>query len=335
MNLDLLKTQHYTTKAAQICENLIEYIPADASLVEPFVGNGDLMQLFPNREWEIYDVDPRIDNTIKQDTLLNPPNYKGKWVITNPPYLAKNKAEDKTLFNRYNIDDLYKISIKTILESDGGILIIPTNFFTDERTDAIRKEFLSRFKILKLNIFTTPVFDTTTYSVCSFVFARTNEDIVSQIIPTIIYPNLDKISIKISNETGYRLAGDFYKKVDATESIFKRLLANREVDGQITNIKLYAIDTRNERIRLEFNEDHFYGKNTDRTYATFVCSKQLTNEEQKQIVDGFNKVLEQFRERYSDLSMTNYRDYNRKRISFDFAYRLASLVAESIIQKPE
>ena len=57
----------------------------------------------------------------------------------------------------------------------------------------------------------------------------------------------------------------------------------------------------------------------------------LTEEQQKQIVDSFNLTLNNFRNEYKDISMTNYRDYNRKRIGFDFAYKLATHVAKSII----
>ena len=52
------------------------------------------------------------------------------------------------IFNKYGLDDLYKISMKTMLEADGGLLIIPTNFFTDERSIDIRNQFLSVFQIL-------------------------------------------------------------------------------------------------------------------------------------------------------------------------------------------
>lgn len=95
---DLEKTKHYTTKAGKICSNLIHYIPNEAKLIEPFVGGGDLLFLFPNHEWEKYDIEDVGDNIV-QDTLKNPPSYCNKWVITNPPYLAKNKAADKSLFN--------------------------------------------------------------------------------------------------------------------------------------------------------------------------------------------------------------------------------------------
>lgn len=44
---DLQKTIHYTTESETICGNLTKYIPGNVKLIEPFVGGGDLINLFP------------------------------------------------------------------------------------------------------------------------------------------------------------------------------------------------------------------------------------------------------------------------------------------------
>lgn len=328
--IDLEKTKHYTTKAQEICANLVKYIPDGVQLIEPYVGDGDLLPLFPNANWEKYDIEEK-DGAIKQDTLLTPPDFKNKWVITNPPYLAKNKAQDKTIFNKYGTDDLYKASLLSMLDCEGGILIIPTNFLTDEKTSDIRKKFLDIFEILEINIFTEPVFITTTYSVCSFAFKR-KENISNQNFNVNIQPQNVSVNIVINPDYGYRIAGEFYNSLSDVNNIFGRLVGKTSND-YITNIKLYAIDTRNERIRVEYNENHYEGKNTDRTYATFTCEKELTKEQELKLVEEFNKQLEDFRNKYFDLSMTNYRDYNRKRIGFTFAYELMSKIYNELYGK--
>ena len=323
MMADIDKTRHYTTKAEEICSNLIFYIPEQASLIEPFVGDGDLLPLFPNHSWELYDYDNK-GNNIVQDTLKNPPNYQNKWVITNPPYLAKNKASDKSIFTQYNTDDLYKAALLSIMDCEGGILIIPTNFLTDERTGPIRTQFLNQFEILEINIFTQPVFISTTYSVCSFAFKRKNHKL-AQTFPVNIFPENQQVNITIYPEYDYRIAGEFYFNLVNTKNIFSRLIGTTS-NKYITNIKLYAIDTRNERIRLEYEPNHYVGKSSDRTYATLTCDYQLTEEQEKNLILEFNKQLENFRKQYYDLSMTNYRDYNRKRIGFNFEYQLLSKI---------
>lgn len=322
---DLEKTIHYTTKAEEICSNLKKYIPDSANLIEPFVGDGDLLGLFPKQNWEKYDIDAEKENCIHQDTLKNPPNYKGKWVITNPPYLAKNKATDKHIFLQYKTDDLYKATLLSILDCEGGILIIPTNFLTDEKTGPIRNQFLNQFEILEMNIFTEPVFITTTYSVCSFAFKRKNIEKIPQTFPININPIGDTVNITIYPEYNYRIAGEFYNALSSTKNIFGRLVGETSTD-YITNIKLYALDTRTDRIRVEFEPNHYIGKNTDRVYATLTCKKTLSEEQENFLIAEFNKQIETFRKKYYDLSMTNYRDYNRKRIGFTFAYQLLSKI---------
>lgn len=322
--IDIDKTKHYTTKAQEICGNLIQYIPEEVQLIEPFVGDGDLLSLFPNHKWETYDIEDKGNNVV-QDTLLNPPDYQGKWVITNPPYLAKNKAKDKTIFNQYSVDDLYKAALISILKCEGGILIIPTNFLTDERTGSVREQFLNQFQILEMNVFTKPVFETTTYSICSFVFQKKKDNILNQTFDINIRPSNKTVCVSINAKYDYRIAGEFYAQLKNVKNIFGRLVGSTSQD-YITNIKLYAIDTRRERIRVEFEPNHFEGKNTDRTYATFTCQKQLTKEQEEYLISEFNKQLEEFRKKYYDLSMTNYRDFNRKRIGFTFAYQLLSKI---------
>lgn len=329
MPTDLEKTTHYTTHASVICNGLIDLIPADAILVEPFVGQGDLVQIFPDHQWETYDINSVYEGAIQQDTLLSPPDYTNKWVITNPPFLAKNKAQDKTLFERYDLDDLYKIALNTVLDAEGGLFIIPTNFFTDERSGEIRKKFLSQFVVDKINIFTTPVFDSTTYSVCAFVFHKQNNN--KQLIPTTVYPENKTTTVELYGEYDYRIAGEFYAQLDNQINYFNRLTAT--TTNNITKLKLYALDTRTEKIHITYGEAPYIGKPTDRVYLTFTTDKVLSDDVQKKLCENFNTTLTNFREKYCDLGMTNYRDYNRKRIGFTFAYKILSRELDLILQE--
>lgn len=319
---DLEKTQHYTTYQHMLCDNLIRYIPENAYLVEPFVGQGDLLHLFPNHNWEIYDLEPHVPNCIKQDTLLEPPIYNNKFVITNPPYLAKNKAVNRAIYEKYNLDDLYKIAIDTIMDCEGGILIIPTNFFCDNISKEIRIKFLDRFDIKHINIFTEPVFESTTYSICSFAFIKKQNDRTTQTVPITKYPANHNFKIVLDKQYGYRIGGELFELVNDIKPIFSRLLLNKEPEGYITNISLTTIDTRTEPFHLSFGEPVYRGKSTDRTYASLVCEYELDEEIQIYLVNTVNKFLCETRQRYGNLLFTNYRDYDRKRVEFDFIYKL-------------
>ena len=159
--------QFYTTNYEYILSNM--RIPENVkTIIEPFVGNGDLLNFIANKrkyKVEIYDIDPKYTNTIKRDTLDFPPDYANKFVLTNPPYLARNKSKNKDLYDKYNCNDLYKCFITTIITTvcEGGIIIIPLNFLSSIRKADIelREHFLERYSIKIVNIFEEQVFDDT------------------------------------------------------------------------------------------------------------------------------------------------------------------------------
>jgi hypothetical protein len=170
--------QFFTTNYEYIFQNM--NIPNNIkNIIEPFTGNGDLLKFIKNQDnynIECYDIDPLKDYVIKQDTINNPPNYNDKFIITNPPFLARNKSNNKKLFDKYNTNDLYKCFIMEIINniSLGGIIIVPLNFFSSIRKNDInlRKLFLEKYEIIQLNIFEEKVFDDTTSTICSFQFKQ-------------------------------------------------------------------------------------------------------------------------------------------------------------------
>ena len=86
--------QFYTTNYKYILDKL--YIPVNVkNIIEPFSGKGDLIKFInksSDKKYNIeeYDIDPHTDESIQRDTLLDPPNYENKFIITNPPYLERN-----------------------------------------------------------------------------------------------------------------------------------------------------------------------------------------------------------------------------------------------------
>ena len=127
--------QFFTTNYEYILQGMV--IPNNVKhIIEPFTGNGDLLNITnENHNLECYDIDPKTEHTIKRDTLKTPPQYNNKFVLTNPPYLARNKNKSKDLYDKYNVNDLYKCFIKSIINDPciGGIIIIPLNFMSSIR----------------------------------------------------------------------------------------------------------------------------------------------------------------------------------------------------------
>ena len=341
--------QFYTTNYKKILNGL--YIPqyrAAETIVEPFVGQGDLLEFinggFAARTVEMYDIDPKISGTIKRDTILEPPEYTNKFVVTNPPYLARNKNNDKTLYDIYNTNDLYKCFIKTLLESKplGGILIIPLNFWCSVRKADVllRKMFLKEFHIIRLNIFEEPVFEDTNYSVCSFLFILHEIDRGDNAVPTIFYPSNQEIIMSLNDDNNY----SFGPSLSAPKGRIVTRLTRKNVDTKFkTNLLLSCIDgTSNgtsNKINLKYveNTDKYIDNTPNlsaRSFVVLVIEPMLETCLQKDLAHRFNKHLNEHREKYHSLFLTEYREKSRKRISFEFAYRFVQHQLNEMLVKP-
>ncbi len=363
--------QFFTKNKDYILRDMFKDMPSgicECIFVDPFAGEGDLLEWISsmcgkkNTLLEAFDIDPKLENIILRNTLLDPLNLKDKYVITNPPYLAKNKTKNKEVFERYNTDDLYKASIKMIMGYDfedggysdkgckGGILIVPVNFFSD-RDWKLRESFFKRYKIISLNIFEENVFKDTTYTVCSFNFRKikNNED---QKFKIRIYPKY--LKDKVAKNRGYSLMPtltEFYKYTIGYE--FFRLIKDRSLylkvgrlaeDTKLDNwfisrLYLRAIDTgsMSGRIKLIMRKQPFVGKISERTHATVLLSKKFLIKEQMVIVEKFNEILEEYRTKFYSLFLTNFRNstsnYARKRIDFKMAFDLISHIGKKYLNK--
>ncbi len=320
----------YTTNYDYILQGMV--IPKYVDVVEPFVGNGDLLKFFDNTKHKIecYDIDDECDveNIIIRNTLLTPPNYSNKFVITNPPYLARNKSKDKTIFNLYNLNDLYKCFIQTLINVPpiGGILILPLNFFCSIRKEDIilRKKFLNKFNISRMNIFEEQVFDDTTSAVCSIMFDRS--DVLSSIIPTFFISKnkTEQYSLPFNDENNYTIGGEIYSLPQNNKIRIDRATNKNKNSENITNILVKCIDN-DERINMKIVENNkryidTSDKQTARSFLTPVISPKLSIEQQIILVEKWNRYMKEKREIYNSMFLSSYREGNRKRISFSLVF---------------
>jgi hypothetical protein len=309
--------QFYTVNHEYILKGL-ERPPKGARVIEPFAGQGDLLDWLGDA-CEAYDIEPKDARVQRRDTLADPPNYEGAWVITNPPYLARNKSKDKTHFDAYDTNDLYKCFMYTLKDCLGGILIIPVGFFLSPRDVDVkcRDFFMSRYIIGRVRCFEEQVFPDTTTAVVAFSFTRaekptTVQDVLWERVPggqTKVFP--------MRAHEKWIVGGDVY---DIPLNPGVRITRYVDDPKGLTQLTLHALDD----CTMTCSKDDVYkGKHTSRTYATLcIHGLELTEAQQCELAERFNAYLKKKREDTWSLFLPQYREFTRKRLPFDLAYAI-------------
>ncbi len=323
--------QFFTTNYVHILDEMDQ--PDIKEIIEPFAGNKDLINFLirpGDYSIELFDIEPKHDDIVARDTIMNPPVYKNKYVITNPPFLARNKSKNKKIFDKYDQNDLYKCFIKTIIDDPpiGGIIIMPLNFWCSIRKNDVelRKEFLNIFHPIRINVFEERVFEDTAYSICAlqFIQEKSTED-----VKFVIYPPKKEYSFTLNQKNNYTIGGNIYNLKQDKKIKIDRLTSKNEKSPNITNIKLFALDNNQKsKIRLEICSEKFIDKTkklSERTFATLIIHPKLVPEDEILLVKKFNEFIEKYRKKYNSMFLTNFRessDIARKRISFSLAYKI-------------
>ncbi len=357
--------QFFTTNSEYILQNLGKYIK-NKEIVDPFAGNGDLMEWAKKngaKKIKGFDIDKKLVNKksiFYNDAILNPKRYK--FVLTNPPYLNINKADEvikRKYFNKKDYEDLYQISLASLNDSDEGIIIVPINFLSAENSKKIRDSFFSKFKIIEMNYFKQQVFPDTTYNVIAFYYIKkTNQFEDNFNIKTHIYPENKIVNIKLNKRFHWAIGGELLNKIWSQQNILGiRRLTEKDLQNEKGSIKiraaynhikdlleirvskemydlmhsnvilLKAIDSGSEDGKLALENIKDYGveclisKESSRHMIYLIFDEPLKISEQKRIIELFNEEINKLRETHLSLFLTNYRDKDRKRVSFDFVYR--------------
>ena len=213
--------QFFTTNSDYILQGFQGFVK-NKDIIDPFAGNQDLINWSRKNNCKKiigFDCDKNLIDSktvFFNDSINSPKNYK--FVCTNPPYLHKNKATKETKGKFFsntnsNFEDLYQVSIFSILNSEEGIIIVPLNFLCAENSKKIRELFFEKFEIEKMNIFSEQVFDDTTYNVISFYYRKKQEIADKNIVEATIYPENKKIKLALEKKYGWQFGGDFIHKI--------------------------------------------------------------------------------------------------------------------------
>jgi 16S rRNA G966 N2-methylase RsmD len=354
--------QFYTKNTGYILQGLSGFIKGK-NVTDPFAGAGDLLKWAEAggaNSVTGYDIDKTKNDNMPvsyNDSLQNSKKYE--FVLTNPPYLYQNKMKDKSLLQNSKHTDLYQLSLEKIMNSEEGIVIVPVNFLSAENSKYIRELFLARFEIEKANYFSEQVFDDTTYNVIAFYYRKKKVLTDKMSIDFTIYPQKKNSKIVLEQKYNWQIGGEFLAKIKACSNrlrisrleeddlqagncVIKAAYNNLDkvkefkIDGKILSkikkniVVLEAIDSGSENGKMclddirKYNLDALISIKTSRHQIQLLFPENVSIREQEKIIELFNREIETQRNRYHSLFMTNYRDNNRKRISFYFAYNLVN-----------
>jgi hypothetical protein len=352
----------YTKNTGYILQGLDEFVRGK-NITDPFAGAGDLLKWAKaGRANSVvgYDIDrTKSGNTLifYNDSLQNPRKYE--FILTNPPYLYQNKMKDKTLLQNSKHTDIYQLSLEKIMNSEEGIVIVPINFLSAENSKYIRELFLARFEIEKANYFSEQVFEDTTYNVIAFYYKKKKFSSNKMNIDFTIYPQKKYSKITLYQKYNWQIGGEFLAEIKVysnklrisrleeddlqegnytIKAAYNNLNRIKEfnVNGNVLSklrkniVVLKAIDSGSENGKIclddirKYNLDALISIKTSRHQIQLLFPENVSIKEQEKIIELFNEEIEDKRNRYHSLFMTNYRDKDRKRISFNFAYNLVN-----------
>jgi hypothetical protein len=193
---------------------------------------------------------------------------------------------------------------------------------------ACRQKFFSIYKVCLVKYFEEKVFPDTTITVAVVAFIKlpaTISGFASQNIKWQRWPQNEEKNFTLSSPS-WLVASELYDFPKFTKKI-KRYVKEGE---KHSNITLQAVDIPSRKIGLYYSAIPFIGKISSRSQATLVFEnfKLASANQQKDLVKKFNEYIKEQREKYWSLFLPSFREYDRKRIPFDLAYKICLKLIE-------
>ena len=318
--------QYYTTQAITLLDKYIPYFKGK-DVIDPFAGNCDLLDLAKEHDCSVlgYDLDPIRAETIRRNTLLDPPDFTKKFLLTNPPYLCSNKNKDKTVYEKWKQNDLYKCHIASFVgQAKEGILIVPSNFLS-ESSSRCRSLFFSKYKILECDYYYYPVFKDATTGVCIFYFQESTDN---KSFPCRIHYNPNNIietDCLLCPEYNWLTGKEFFDFINVEEPGFKRWTGKES--GFLTSMIVGLLDYGKHKQGLSYNRGNpIICKEKAFTTYQLVSPFKMSKTLQKDIVEIFNTKMEYFRDKYHGMFLSNYMGANQKIYSRSYIHRLINRI---------
>ena len=328
----------FFTKNSDTILSGFEEIVRGRDVIDPFAGEHDLLKWAARNGCSSflgYDLDPKIPGTIQNDSIFNPPDYTGRIVLTNPPYLSKNKCKtDKSVYERWGQNDLYKCHLASLASHgcDETIQIIPSNFLSESR-DASRRNVFASYSIKKATYWTEPVFDDATTGICVIHMVRGGNDI--QEFPVTLMPDNVTFDARLDKKYSYLHGIDILRLMDETPEI-EVIKTDVGMDPPNTNIVIGLLDNGKWPIGISYNDGNpvYCNPKSFTTYQVTLPKYELSEQQQRRVCDIFQDKFTFYRDKYHGMFLANYMGANQKILSRKYAHLLLSHAVLEVVGKP-
>lgn len=317
------KGQFFTTRANTILQGW-EDIVKDKQVIDPFAGDYDLLkwsQYAGSASTHGYDIEPRA-SAIYNDSLINPVDLTGKVIVTNPPYLSRNKSKGKysNVFERWSQSDLYKCFLASLYQSNctTGIVIIPSNFFCESRP-AARKTFFKHYSIISAKYWSIPIFEDATTGITAFAFKQGGG---TQHFPMTFYPQNITEKVTLEQHYNYLWGQEFFDILPNAHANMHKTDVGMPAPN--TNLVLGLLDKGKWKQGLTYNDDEpiYCQPKAFTTYQLTIPEYTLSVKRQQHIVHEFNTTLQTYRKKYHGMFLGNYMGATQKILSRTLCHKL-------------
>lgn len=301
---------------APVQDFIAQRVPRATTFLDPFAGEGNLLEISASVfGLRTRGLDISAEGWEQNDSLRRIPSRRGEMIITNPPYLARNSARRKGLWDEVGEyleergrDDLYQVALDRCLEAaEVVVAIIPETVLLSKYP----KTHLALVAVIEDQMFS----DTET-PVCVACF-----DTATQVVP----------QVYLGGERIATLPEVLACRLEPTGLVDMRFNSPR---GQIG---LRAVDGVDPAERLRFMRAGELGYPQDRLkhssrHMTFVEIPSLEECQLDGVLATANQLLNEVRLASRDLALSPFKGNNRnglRRRRLD--YTLARALLESAI----
>ena len=314
--------------------------------VDPFAGAGHLLQVAKAMGFQTqgHDIDPAICSSRgwgePNDSIRHVVRHEGAFILTNPPYLAKNSAKRmkspmieyfkpgfiKTLDDsRLNVlDDLFKLAMEQNMAAfDESVWIVPESGIQDLDDLPHWKDRLHSATILEES-----PFDDTEHPVCVMIFSKKHP--LKE-----VWKNDNRLGLydelrHIHNETAKGPVNATPMKFNAPEGT----LGYREVDGTKEDGSMRIKFCRGE----ELGYDRSNIKVSSR-HLTYIAV-EIEGMNLDKVIDEANSMIDAYRQASHDVFLTafmgNAKDgVRRRRLDYKLARKLFNIAYQKVNPMPK